>query len=87
MQQDFSKQVCMYPLNCNRILRDGVYDEKVPFRPIAAILIELYYTTLAQSASDSTAHEQLFSLVVKRYLFGQWLKNIVKKLTFQKGGV
>jgi hypothetical protein len=44
----------------------------------------LYYT--CSVCFRSTAHEQLFSLVVKRYLFSQWLKNIVKELSFQKGG-
>ncbi len=43
-------------------------------------------SALAQSVSDSTAHEQLFVPFVKRYTFSTILfKNIGKKPAFQKG--
>jgi hypothetical protein len=39
---------------------------------------------LAQSASDSTGHEQLFSAGVKRYLFSHCLRRMVKSWLFRK---
>jgi hypothetical protein len=44
-------------------------------------------TAHAQSASDSTAHEQLFSLGVKRYLFQLLFKNVGEKQVFQEGDI